>query len=251
MKTIQLVGSRNKSDFTIYLSHLLTKLDQRVLIVDTTERGIYQHGIARLNGNQHLYDFQQIDILAGAKEWLDVEELLRIEGESTTNYDTVIVDMDSTKIISNEWPIFEERYYIGDEERLNQMQDIDLLHLLFDETEDKNIKRVTFKSGYELTGDYFDNLLNHRATWRSMNHMIEPDEFMISLRIQMGHDHIIPFKKVNKQYKDVLCEIVSEIYEMHIKEVQDAVKTSFFKFGTKRVKKEKTKERALVIGSSN
>lgn len=251
MKTIQLVGSRNKSDFTIYISHLLTKLGQRVLIVDTTEHGIYEHGFTRLNEGQHLYDFQQIDILAGANEWLDIEKLLRNEGESTTNYDTVIVDMDSAKIISHEWPVFEERYYIGDDDRLNQMRDIDLLHLLFDETEDKNIKRVTFKSGYELNTDYFDNLMNHRASWRSMNFMVEPDEFMQPLRIQMGHDHIIPFNKVNKQYKDVLCEIISEIYEMHIKEVQEVVKPSLFRFGTKRVKKEKTEERALVIGNSN
>lgn len=251
MKTIQLVGSRNKSDFAIYLSHLLTKLEQRVLIVDTTEQGIYQHSFARLNEGQHLYDFQQIDILAGVKEWLDIEKLLRNEGESTTNYDTVIVDMDSTKIITSEWPVFDERYYIGDEERLNQMRDIDLLHLLFDETEDRNIKRVTFKSGYELNSDYFDNLLNHRASWRSMNYMVEPDEFMIPLRIQMEHDHIIPFNKVNKQYKDVLCEIISEIYEMHIKEVQGAVKPPIFKFGSKRVRKEQAKERALAIGNSN
>lgn len=253
MKTIQLVGSRNKSDFTIYLSHLLTKLNQRVLIVDTTEQSIYQHSYARLEEGRTLYDFQQIDILVGAKEWLDVEKLLRNEGESTTNYDTIIIDMDSVETISNEWPVFEERYYIGDEERYHQILDVDLLHRLFDESEYKDIKRVTFKSGYELASEFFDNLLNHRANWRSMNHLIEPDEFMRPLRIQMAHDHIIPFNKVNKQFKDVLTEIVSEIYQLHIKEVQEVVKPSLFRFGTKRNKKEKPekhKEHELALGNN-
>lgn len=253
MKTIQFVGSRNKTDFTLYLSHLINKLNQRVLIVDTTEQNLYRHGYTRLDVGQSLYEFQQIDILVGAKEWLDVEKLLRIEGESTTSYDTIIIDMDSEEIISNEWPIFDERYYIGDEERYHQILDVDLLHRLFDETEEKDIKRVTFKSGYELSSDYFDNLLNHRANWRSMNQIIEPDEFMIPLRIQMGHEHIIPFNKVNKQYKDVLTEIVSEIYQLHIKEVQDAVKPPLFRFGTKRNKKEKPGKisgHELVLGNN-
>lgn len=253
MKTILLIGSRNKSDFTLYLSHILSSLEKRVLIVDTTEQGNYQHGYARLEEKSHLYDFQSIDILTGATNWLDVERLLRKEGESTLSYDAVIVDMDSISVITNEWPEFEERYYIGDDDRINQLRDVNLLHRLFDETDDTVIKRVTFKSQYELTADYFDNLMNRRPKWRSMNHLIEPDEFMLALRIQMGHEQMIPFTKVNKQYKEVLIEIVSEIYQLHIKEVQDAVIPSFFRFGTKKTKpkKEKHEKHELAIGSSN
>ncbi|MER2005889.1 MAG: hypothetical protein ABS939_00435 [Psychrobacillus sp.] len=250
MKTIQLIGTRNKSDFTLFLGYLLTKLDKRVLVVDTTQQEVYKNAYSRLNEGQNLYDFHDIDILSGATNWLEVEELLREVGESSTSYDTIIVDMDLVSIVSNEWPPFEERYYIGDNDRFNQMRDVDLLHRLFDVTDSTEMKRVTFKTSYRLTTDYFDNLMNNRVTWRSMNYVVEPDEFGLGLRIQMGHEQMIPYGKVNKQYKEILQEIVSEIYQLHIKEVQSAGKTSFFKFNksTEKVKKEK---RELAVANSN
>lgn len=250
MKTIQLIGARNKSDFTIFLSYILTKLDKRVLVVDTTQQEVYKNAFSRLSEGQNLYDFHNIDILSDATNWLEVEELLRKVGESSTSYDTIIVDMDLISAISNEWPPFEERYYIGDDDRFNQLRDVELLHRLFDETDSTEMKRVTFKSSYRLTTNYFDNLMNNRVTWRSMNFVVEPDEFLLGLRIQMGHEQLIPYGKLNKQYKEILQEIVSEIYQLHIKEVQNAGKTSLFNFNksTEKVKKDKRK---LAIANSN
>ncbi|MEK3977443.1 hypothetical protein MKZ20_22070 [Psychrobacillus sp. FSL K6-2684] len=234
MKLIQLIGTRNKTDFTFYFSHVLTSLSKRVLVIDATSQEFYKNGYTHLEEGQSLYDFHNIDILCGAKNWMEVEELLRSENEKATNYDVILVDIDSTELLINEWPAFSERFYVGDDEKINQSRDVELLHFLFDETESTTMKRITFTSTYKLLDEYFDNLMNHRVTWRSINYLIEPDELEQSLRIQMQHEQMIPFKKLNKQYKDILFEIVSEIYQMHIKEINEAVKPSFFNFARKQ-----------------
>ncbi|MEK4487998.1 hypothetical protein MHH81_21040 [Psychrobacillus sp. FSL H8-0484] len=249
MKTIQLAGNRNKSDFTIYLSHILTKLGKNVLIVDATKQSIYRYGYTHLTKSQHLYDFQQIDILCDAKNWLDVEKLLRAEGDSTTQYDLIIVDMDHKGAIEQEWPEFDERYYVGDDERLNQNRDVELLNYLFDITKSNEIKRVIFKSSNKFHESQFDSLMNHRPVWRSMNYTIEPDEFAIGLAIQMQHEQHIPLNRISKQYKKQLEEIISELYKIHVNEVKNAIKPSFFRFG--KTKMNETNENELNVASNS
>ncbi|WP_066298060.1 hypothetical protein [Bacillus sp. FJAT-29937] len=234
MKMIQLVGSRNKADFALYFSHVLTNLENRVLLVDATADQIYRHGYTRLGKNEHVFDFQGIDIMGGASNWLQVEEHLREINETTTNYDVVIIDMDSIEAITAEWPHFDDRFYVGDEERLNQVRDVELLHRLFDETESTEIKRITFEGRYKLEGSYFDTLMSNRAKWVSIPYSIELDEMEGPLRTQMQHEQSIPFKKLTKQYRETLTEMVSALFEVHVEEVQSAVKTSFFRFGRKK-----------------
>jgi len=233
MRTIQLIGSRNKADFALYFSHVLTNLEKRVLLVDVTKNEVYRYGYTRLKKDEHVFDFQKIDILCGAKNWLQVEEYLRQVNETTTNYDVIIVDMDSEEAVISEWPIFDDRFYVGDEEHLNQVRDVDLLHRLFDETDNTEIKRIMFEGKYQLGNDYFNKLLNHRAVWCSLNYSIEEDREDI-LRIQMQHEMNIPFKKLNKHYKEVLVEIVSGLYEMHVLDIKEAVKPKFFGLSLKR-----------------
>lgn len=242
MKLIQFIGSRNKADFALYFSHVLRSLGKRVLLVDATTEQLYRHGYARLGKNDQVFDFQGIDLLCGAANWLQVEESLREINETTTKYDVIIVDMDSIEAITQEWPTFDDRFYIGDEERLNQVRDVELLHRLFDETDNRELKRVSFEGRYRLDSSYFDNLMNNRVRWESINYSIELDDFEASLRTKMQHEQTIPFTKISKQYREVLSGIVSGLFEIHIQEVQGATKPSFFNFVKKR------KEKPLLAG---
>ncbi len=211
----------------------MTNLGKRVLVVDATKQQLYRHGYTRLKKDEQLFDFQGIDILCGPVSWLQVEECLRINQESTTNYDVVMVDVDSLEAVAKEWPTFDQRFYIGDEDRMHQTLDVELLHRLFDETEETGITKVTFEGKYELDSTYFNNLMNNRPRWVSVEHFIELDDFESSLRFQMQHETMIPFKKLSKPYKETLSDLVSSIFHVHKDEVQGAVKQKFFRFGNK------------------
>ncbi|WP_338657273.1 hypothetical protein V6B14_22255 (plasmid) [Sporosarcina psychrophila] len=236
MMTVQFIGTRNKTDFVIYLAHVLSNLEKRVLIVDSTRNELYKNGFTRMSKGQFLYDFQGIDILCGTTNWLDIEECLLRSGESTVGYDVILVDMDTSETLEQEWPDFNERFYVGDFDRANQLRDAEMIRTLFSNTGNNELKRITFESTFKLDGSFFESMLDTEVQWRSMNYLFEPDDLAEGLRHQMQHDQTIPYKKLNKQYKELLSEIVSALYEMHVKDVSDAVKPSIFKIPFKRKK---------------
>lgn len=240
MKLMQFIGTRNKTDFVLYFSHVLTSLEKRVLVVDNTRNEWYRHGYARLKDDQRLFDFQGIDLLCGTTNWLEIEEALQQAGETTVSYDVIITDVDNTEILKQEWPEFDERFYIGDFDRAHQLRDVDLLKTLFNITDNMELKRITFESNYNLTDSYFESILKEDVQWRSMNYQFAYDDLGEKLRAYMQYEQDIPFKQLNKQYKELLSEIISGLLDLHIKDVTDAVKPTFFKFH-KKVKKTSTK----------
>lgn len=236
VKLLQLVGSRNKSDLVMYIAHMLSNLEKRVLVVDVTQNRLYERGFTRLGKDQCLYDFQGIDILCGTTNWFDIEECLLRAGETTVAYDLVIVDMDTTEVIEQEWPEFHDRFYVGDFDRANQILDLQLLKHLFQHSGSNVMKRITFETRSNLDSAVFDNLLNEPVEWRSMNYLFEADEYMNDLRVRMQHDQEVPYRRLSKQHRELLTEIVSALFELHVKDIEDAVKSSFFRLPFKRTK---------------
>lgn len=234
MKLIQFIGTRNKTDFVIYFSHVLTKLDKRVLIVDQTQNQLYLHGYTRLESNQNLFDFQGIDILCGMSSWKEVNEQLLKTNETVSDYDVILFDTDTPNAIQAEWPTVKDRFYVGDFERLHQQLDLSLIRTLFKSTGNRELKRITFENRYKMDDSYFAFLLDEDVLWRSNNYLIEPDEIVEDLRIQMQHEQDIPFNKLTRQYKDVLIEMISELLVMHVKDISNAIKPTYFKFKFRR-----------------
>ncbi len=237
LKTIHFVGTRDKSDFVLYFAHVLDTMNKRVLIVDSTKNEWYRHSYTRYTDTQQVFDFQGIDILCGATNWLAVEKQLAAADETMTDYDVVLLDMDSKEMLEQDWPVFDERFYIGDFHRAHQSLDVELLHKLFEVTGTSELKRITFESNYRMNESYFETLLNQDVLWKSMNYLVEPDDMADVLRLRMQHDQIIPFKQLNRQYKELLSEIISDLYGVHTKDVSDAVRKSFFKSAFKRQRK--------------
>lgn len=237
LKTIQFVGTRDKSDFVLYFAHVLDTMNKRVLIVDSTKNEWYRHSYTRFDTIQKVFDFQGIDILCSATNWMSVEKHLAASDEALKNYDVILLDMDTKEMLEQDWPVFDERFYIGDFDRAHQFLDVELLNKLFEVTGTTELKRITFESNYHLNESYFETLLNQDVLWKSMNYLIEPDDMSDVLRQRMQHDHIIPFKQLNKQYKELLSEIISDLYGVHVKDVADAVRKPFFKNAFKRSKR--------------
>lgn len=234
MKLIQFVGTRNKTDFIIYFSHLLSKLDKRVLIIDQTQNQLFRHGYTRLDENQYLFDFQGIDILCGQSSWTEVKDSLLQSEESINSYDVVIVDMDTVDSVNKLWPKFDDVFYVGDFDRIHQQQDKLLIRNLLKSTGSNELKRITFENNYKMDSAYFEHILGEDITWRSLDYLVESDDVSEELRIRMQHEQEITLNKLSRQYKEVLFEIVSALYELHIKDVENAVKPTFFNFRMKR-----------------
>lgn len=214
MKLVQLVGTKNKADFAIYLAHTIANYEKRVLIVDATKDEIYRHGYTDLEEMEYLYNLQNVEILIGAKNWKEVTNLLEYEGEKTNNYDCIIVDMDSINALIDDWPLFEEAIYVSDNDRINIVRDIPLLHRWQDENENRQLRRIHFESSYKLPENLIQLLMNNRIEFSPFSESLEYDDLESYLRLMMQHDKIIPYKKLSRLYKSFLKELVMEWFEI-------------------------------------
>ncbi|MGF9975488.1 hypothetical protein [Viridibacillus arvi] len=234
MKVLQFIGTREKADFALYFANVLTSLDKRVLIVDTTSTAIYRHGYLHMEENETIAEIQKIEVLCGTKNWTDVEKALSKIGEKPTNYDCIIIDIDSTEGLLASWPI-DDRYYLSSNHRLHITKDIALLNRLFDEMNSTTVKRIYFESPFTLRADYLDHLMNNRPEWHAFSHTVEYDDFEERLKLQMQHEQIIPLKQLSRSIRETIESIISLQFEIELDSVNKVTKTSLFsKFGFKK-----------------
>lgn len=242
MKIIELLGSKNKTDFAIYLAHTIASFEKRVLIVDATQGEFYRYGFTHLDENEYLYNLQNVEILIGAKDWRGVENLLNKENETSSNYDCILVDVDNVSTMIAEWPKFHEVLYVSDNDLLNIKKDVSLLHRWLDENENSHLRRIHFDSSYKLADGFIQVLMNNRIEFSPFSETIEYDDIENRLHLFMQYTQVIPYKKLNRTYKQILKELVEDWFE--IDEKPKTFKTTLFNFS----KKDKHHEKEVKEG---
>lgn len=237
MKTIQLLGSRSKSDFTLYLGYTIASMKKRVLIVDATQREEYLYSYVRFQDDEWLYDLQNVEILCGGiTTWLDVEEKLRLCNETTTNFDCIIVDATDGVTLDSNWPKFNEVLYVSDNDRANIMRDVQILHTYVDKFDVNEIRRVHFESAFSIPDGYINLLIHDRIRFSGLSESFEYDELEEKLRLIMQHDHVIPYNRLNKHYRKALQQLVSEWFLVDRSEVEESAKSKLLGVFFKRFK---------------
>lgn len=243
MKLVQCIGSRDKTDFLLFLAYTARELDKRVLIVDATKKENYRYGYTKLMPNEYIYDFHKIDILCGAEDWADVEETLQEANETASNYDLILVDIDSIDILENKWPSFEKTIYIGDYNRIHLHYDVPLLKFIADSLEEIKVKKVLYTAYYPIDEEYLDDLLEYKVTWDAVLSEISIEEIDLEeIRLKMQYDYLFPYKNLNSSYRHAISDVISLIFNISEKDVKHVLKSSFFH----RDKREKSKQQPKI-----
>lgn len=227
MLKVQLLGTRSKVDFTMYLAHVIASQGKRVLVVDATISNRYMVGLARLEEGDQLYEVQNVEMIAAAS-WADLQARLKIEGEDIGHYDVVLVDIDSIAQILSCWEKFDVSLYVSDDDRFHIHKDIALLHRYLDEYDNKPIRRLHFKSQFKLPESLIELLMNNRIEFTLDSQEVEFDEQLERLFVMMQHNQIIPYNKLTKSYKRILNEFVVEWLGLDRRDVEKAAKPSLF-----------------------
>ncbi|PJO44903.1 hypothetical protein [Lysinibacillus xylanilyticus] len=243
MELIQLLGSRNKSDFAIYLGHTIAALGYRVLIADATNNSEYLHSYIQIEDNEHLYELQDVEILINTKNIQECVENLSNSNEALENFDYVIVDANDSSSIVNDWPKFQHVFYISDNTRSNITQDIDILNDYVDSTGKTILQRIHFESAYKIPNDYIDLLINNRVEFKLVEDPLEYDDQEHKLRNYMQHESSIPYAKLPKDYKRLLKAIVTELLNIGNKDFEASMRRGPLRmlFGRFKSKEQVTK----------
>lgn len=246
MKTIRLLGTRNKVDFSLYLARTITLQGKRVLVVDATQQALYQWGITRLEGNDSLYEIDTVEVLKKVTSWDEVTQHVENEGETLESYDVVLVDIDNIDVMLGTWPSFDHSLYISDVDRYNITNDVPLINRYLDESKGELIRRIHIEGVYSIKEGYMDVLLNGREAFTWDSSVLEYDEFESKLRLMMQHDLIIPLHRLSKPYRQLLEGFVKEWLELHTADT--ALITGFSGFFGGLGRKSKSRKKELIGG---
>lgn len=228
MMKIQCLGTKDKSDFILYLAHTIAAQGKRVLVADSSKDARFFHGIATIEPNENIYEVQGIEIVCKAHSFAEVEQKLKADNEDISQFDCMIVDVDDVATLNKDWGKFDHTLYISDNDRFNINKDVDLLHRYLDNTSAQEIRRVHFESIYRIPSGYIELKMNHRASFSENSFEIEFDEKLEELRIMLQHNQVIPYKKLPKAYKNMLTELVVEWLALLPKDVEKAAKPNLF-----------------------
>ena len=223
MKKILFIGSKDKTDLTMYLAQIFTQLNLKTMIIDTTLKQKYQKAYTNLK-DKGLYNFSDVDILCGASSFNEASEITRNNDEDISSYEMLLVDVDE-KTYVKDWPIFDHVIYVGDYERLTMVEDSELLLAFLDEYGDqRNFIRISHHIDSDIREDYFNELINHSVTWSDKHFLIELDERNLENKICMQYTMMATFKKLTRPYKNLLKQLVTAILGFHEKDTRSAMK---------------------------
>lgn len=227
MKLIQFIGSTRKSDFLIYIAHLLAKMGNRTLIVDTSLNSEYKYAFIRTEENETLYDFQNIEIISDVRSFEGLKKQLNLAEEKVENFDYIIIDTNDNCTFSN-WPTMNDTFYVGNDIRLNITKDVEILNDYMDLTSQAKVKRIHFESAFNIPEGYLELLLNNRLEFIDSYEPIEYDDKNEYLWQFIQHEYEIPYDRLNRQYKNVIKSIVTEVCGVGNADLAAAMNKNFF-----------------------
>lgn len=101
MNKIAFIGSYDKADMLLYIAKMLTILNKRAIVVDTTVLQKTRYIIPTMQpARKYITTFQGVDIAIGFESFEDIKQYQATHGEKT-EYEYALLDIDSTRGYTN------------------------------------------------------------------------------------------------------------------------------------------------------
>ena len=214
MKKIGFVGAYDKTDMLLNIAKILTTMQNKVLIVDSTINQKARYVVPAINPTiSYITSFEDIDVAIGFK---NIEEIKRYIGTSSNDltYDIILVDCDTEERIEEfQLENAEKNYFVTSFDIYSLKRGIEILMSL---RNGLNLTKILFaKEILKEDDDYLNFLaLGCKINWdqERIYFPIENGDLIAIAENQRVQK--IKFKKLSVQYKDSLGFIVQQILDL-------------------------------------
>ncbi len=212
MKKVGFIGMYDKTDLILNIAKILTTMDQRVIVVDSTITQKAKYVVPVINPTiTYITNFEDIDVAVGFKTESEINEYLGLNENEDLPYDVMLLDIDNAETI--------ETFGIGSGSKNYFVTAFDLyslkrgLEILSTLREPIQLTKLLYtKEVLKEDDDYLNFLsLGYKVMW---------NEYRIYFPIENGDWSVlaenqrvakIKFKRLSTQYKDSMIFIVGEI----------------------------------------
>lgn len=212
MKKIGFIGAYDKTDLIIYIAKILTTLDKKVLIIDSTVNQKARYVVPVINPtSMYVTEYEEIDIAVGFSNIEDIKKYLGLSENQDLEYDIIMVDTDNIEGFNNfSLQEAQKNYFVTSFDVYSLKKGLEMLNGLQDVV---SLTKVLFsKEMLKEEDDYLNFLsLGYKIIW---------NEYRIYFPVENGDLNVIyenqrvakvKFRKLSIQYKDGLAYLAEEI----------------------------------------
>lgn len=212
MKKIGFIGAYDKTDLIVYIAKILTTLNKKVLVIDSTVNQKARYIVPAINPTTtYVTDFEDIDIAVGFSSLEDIKNYLGLAENQEMEYDIALIDTDKIEGFRNfELETATKNYFVTSFDNYSLKKGLEVLSGLQNVI---NLTKVLFSKEMSKEEDDYLNFLSlgYKAVW---------NEYRIYFPIENGDLNVIyenqrlakiRLKKLSIQYKDGLVYLAEEI----------------------------------------
>jgi len=212
MKKIGFIGAYDKTDLIIYIAKILTTLEKKVLIIDSTLKQKARYVVPVINPTtMYVTEYEEIDIAVGFNNIEDIKKYLGVSEDHELEYDVVFIDTDNIEGFDNfNLEDAQKNYFVTSFDVYSLKKGLEPLMEL------KNIVGLTkiyfSKEMLKEEDDYLNFLsLGYKIVWNESRIYFPIENGDLSVIYENQRVAKVKFKKLSIQYKDSLAYLSEEI----------------------------------------
>lgn len=212
MKKIGFIGAYDKTDLLLNLAKILTVMNNRVLIIDSSLMQKAKYVVPVINPTvTYITTFEDFDVAVGFNSLRQIKGYLGYSENEDLPYDIILVDSDTEESIENfELMKAEKNYFVTAFDLYSLKKGLEILSGL---KEPIALTKILFSKDMTKEEDDYLNFLSmgYKVLWNDYRiYFILNNEDSNAL-IENQRASKIRLKKLTSQYKDSLIYIVQEI----------------------------------------
>lgn len=213
MKTIGFIGAYDKTDLIIYIARILTAMNKRVLVIDTTFLQKAKYIVPAISpAKTYITTYEDIDIAVGFYDYYSIKSYLGISEQANLDYDYIFIDIDSYECLESfNIQMADKNYFVTGLDVYTLRRGLEILSGL---QERLDLTKVLFAKNLSYDEEYFNFLaLGAKVNWSEETIYFPFEQGDAGVIIQNQMVQKIKFKKLTELYKGSLMYIASELLE--------------------------------------
>lgn len=226
MKTIGFIGAYDKTDLIIYIARILTAMNKRVLVIDTTFLQKAKYIVPAISpAKTYITTYEDIDIAVGFYDYYSIKSYLGISEQANLDYDYIFIDIDSYECLESfNIQMADKNYFVTGLDVYTLRRGLEILSGL---QERLDLTKVLFAKNLSYDEEEYFNFLalGAKVNWSEETIYFPFEQGDAGVIIQNQMVQKIKFKKLTELYKGSLMYIASELLESQ--QVQNELRKVF------------------------
>lgn len=214
MKTIGFIGVYDKTDLIIYIARILTAMNKRVLVIDTTFLQKAKYIVPAISpAKTYITTYEDIDIAVGFYDYYSIKSYLGISEQANLDYDYIFIDIDSYECLESfNIQMADKNYFVTGLDVYTLRRGLEILSGL---QERLDLTKILFAKNLSYDEEEYFNFLSlgAKVNWSEETIYFPFEQGDAGVIIQNQMVQKIKFKKLTELYKGSLMYIASELLE--------------------------------------